>query len=182
MSASIDIITKTLESIAKYFVGSSATPLFTSTDSLTIIAPIDLPRIGVKNVPIIFERYEMPFVDVEERQDIKFARISMYEDAETTTELVNDSRAHFSEQTYGLDINVVRAYAKTNAIKAELPVYVLRDMIVDWARNVNIQLVTSDYIYTITYIGASPITRDDRYASRTLTFTARRDLHKPQIT
>lgn len=133
-----------------------------------------------KNWNILFERYALPFVELEDRPDIRFARIAMYEDTESTTERVNDGRAHFSEQTYGIDISVIRAYSKDNETRGEIPLLGLRDKIVDWAGIINTQAVTENYLYTFTYIGASPLVRDDKFVSRTLTFTAIRDLHKPQ--
>jgi hypothetical protein len=129
---------------------------------------------------ILFERYAIPFVELEDRPDIRFARMAIYEDAETTTETVDGGRAHLSEQLYGLDISVIRAYSKDNADRGELPLMTLKDKVVEWAKAVNVQILSNNYIYTLTYSGGSPIFRNDKFVSRTLTFTAKRDLYKSQ--
>jgi hypothetical protein len=205
MSQSTEIITKMLENLALYILhGTTDATLYDSVDNIpsfrenetelttgsgvvffNVSAPgaifgLDISGPQVWN--ILFERYAQPFVEVEERQDIRFARISLYEDAENTNETVNDGRAHFSEQTYGLDISVVRAYSKDNETRGECPYLPCAIRLLIGLKIVNTQVLTNSYIYTFTYTGASPIVRDDRYVSRTLTFTARRDLYKPQNT
>jgi hypothetical protein len=208
MSQSTNIVTAIIENLALYMVYGVTDPtglveyvkvddlpgfreneqVVTNAEVATFFNMVGPNRIytldlsGPQYWNILFERYAQPFVEIEERPDIRFARIALYEDAETTTETVNDARAHFSEQLYGLDISVIRAYSKDNETRGELPLLALRDKIVDWAQRVNVQVLTNNYLYTFTYSGASPIVRDDKFVSRTLTFTARRDLYKPQIT
>jgi len=207
MSRSSEIITKMLENLATYmvynitdasdiesadgfdtlsfreneFLLAEASLLnFANAGGSGVLYNVDMSE--PKKWNILFERYALPFVEMEDRKDIRFARIALYEDAESTTERVNDGRAHFSEQTYGLDISVIRAYSKDNETRGEIPLLGLRDKIVDWARTVNPQVITENYLYTFTYIGSSPLIRDDKFVSRTLTFTAVRDLYKPQKT
>lgn len=208
MSQSVNIITSIIENLVLYMIYTEVDPndiieyespddipafrqdeqLFTDVNVMALGSAVGTGKIytldlsGPQYWNILFERYAQPFNEIEERQDIRFARIALYEDAETTVETVNDARAHFSEQVYGLDISVIRAYTKDNETRGELPLLALRDKIVDWARVFNVQVLTNNYLYTFTYSGASPIIRDDKFVSRTLTFTARRDLYKPQKT
>jgi hypothetical protein len=204
MSQSAEITKLLMESIALYMryghvdpnniseaINYADLPGFRGTDTMILNASVNFftgsgtgviysPDTSMESWNILFERYAVPFTELEDRKDIRFARIAFYEDAETTTETVNDKRAHLSSQIYGLDISVIRAYMKDNATRGEIPLMNIRDKIVDWARTINVQFVSGNYLYTLTYTGASPIFRNDKFVSRTLTFTAIRDLYKEQ--
>jgi hypothetical protein len=100
----------------------------------------------------------------------------LYEISEQVTTRTGPSYANLSNQRYGLDVSVVRAYAKDDASRGELPLMDLRDAIVDWANLIDAGLLTSNKIYTFGYDGNSGITRNDRYVTMTMVFTALRDL------
>ena len=125
---------------------------------------------------IVYERYRVPPINLEGRNDIPRARVALYEVSEQVTTRTGPSYANLSNQRYGIDISVVRAYAKDDASRGELPLMDLRDAIVDWANLIDAGAVTDCKIFTFGYDGNSGITRNDRYVTVTLIFTALRDL------
>ena len=130
----------------------------------------------------IFEQfYGVPFFDLEPDKRIKFARIALYEQPEAVDLFVNDQRANLSDQAYNIDISVVRAYIHDDHTRGEFPLMALKDAIVDWSKQVDASLLTNGYIYTFGYTGTDILERNERLVSRSLLFTARRDLYKPQI-
>jgi hypothetical protein len=137
----------------------------------------------IKDPTILFEKYPISYEDIDSRQDIRKARVSIYEISELTTITVDDGRANMSTQTYGIDISVVRGYTNNNAKRGELILYEIRDKIIDWARdNLDVSALTGGYIYTFKYNSSSSFTRSDRFVSRTMYFDSMRDLLKQQFT
>ena len=51
---------------------------------------------------ITFERYHMPFEDIE-KEKIRFARVALYEMTDDVTDQVNDHRANLSLVQFGID-------------------------------------------------------------------------------
>ena len=125
---------------------------------------------------ITYERYRVPPINLESRNDIKRARIALYEISEQVTVKTGPDYANLSTQRYGLDISIVRAYAMDDASRGELPLMDLRDAIVSWAGGVDAGQLTSSQIYTFGYDGNSGITRNDRFVTMTMLFTSLRDL------
>lgn len=133
------------------------------------------------NDPLIkIEFFSVPFTELEIRGDIRYARIAIYEQPETTTSSVDADVAVNSNQRYGMDISVVRAYKQNDSSRGEFPLGDVRDRIIDWARTFDAALATDAYIYTFGYKGNTALVRESKYVSRTLNFSAIRDLHKPQ--
>ena len=130
----------------------------------------------------LYERYRIPPSEIEGRQDIKKARIALYELDERVNTRVDASRANLSDQRYGMDISVPRAYAKSDASRGELPLVDVRDQVLDWAQQVDAGGLTGSSIFTFGYQGAGGITRGDRLVTMTMTFVSLRDLSITQST
>jgi len=128
----------------------------------------------------LYERYRIPPSEIEGRQDIKKARIALYELDERVNTRVDASRANLSDQRYGMDISVPRAYAKSDASRGELPLLDVRDKIIDWAAQVDAGGVTNSAIFTFGYESSGGITRETKYVTATLVFSALRDLQPSQ--
>jgi len=128
----------------------------------------------------LYERYRIPPSEIESRQDIKKARIALYELDERVNTRVDASRANLSDQRYGMDISVPRAYAKSDASRGELPLLDVRDKIIDWAAQVDAGGVTNSAIFTFGYESSGGITRETKYVTATLVFSALRDLQPSQ--
>ena len=128
----------------------------------------------------LFERYRIPPSEIESRQDIKKARIALYELDERVNTRVDASRANLSDQRYGIDISVPRAYAKSDASRGELPLLDIRDKVLDWASQVDAGNITNSSIFTFGYESSGGITRETKYVTATLVFSALRDLQPSQ--
>lgn len=145
-------------------------------------ALIESLRIYVNDPLYIYELYRVPANELESRQDIKKARIALYELDERVNVQVDASRANLSDQRYGIDISWVRAYAKSDASRGELPLVDVRDQVLDWAQQVDAGGLTGSAIFTFGYQGAGGITRGDRLVTMTMTFVSLRDLSITQST
>ncbi len=139
-------------------------------------------RIYLADPLVIIERYRVPANELEARQDIKKARIALYELDERVTVQVDAARANLSDQRYGIDLTYVRGYAKNDASRGELPLVDLRDRVLDWAQQVDAGGLTDSAIFTFGYQGAGGITRGDRMVTMTMTFVSLRDLSITQST
>ena len=128
----------------------------------------------------LYERYRISPSEIESRQDIKKARIALYELDERVNTRVDASRANLSDQRYGMDISVPRAYAKSDASRGELPLLDVRDKIIDWAAQVDAGGVTNSAIFTFGYESSGGITRETKYVTATLVFSSLRDLQPSQ--
>jgi len=132
---------------------------------------------------VLIELYPLPIEELEVRQDIKKARIAIYELPESTDVFVDAGRANLSTQQYGIDISVVRGYAKNNATRGELILYDYRDKIIDWARDtLDVSSITNAYLYTFRYNSSGALIRNNRFVTRTLFFDGQRDINKQQFT
>jgi hypothetical protein len=130
---------------------------------------------------IIIEYYDQPIIDIESRKDIPFARVAFHEGTDNVTDYISSHIANMSNQTYFVTVSVVRAYMKNDHTRGEFPVMHLRDTMLEWAKTTNFSSITNGYIYTFGYAGAQSFQRNDRFVTRTFTFSAIRDLYKPQI-
>lgn len=131
---------------------------------------------------ILFERYHVPFEDLEARPDIRFARIAIYEMTDDVTDKINDHRANLSLVQFGVDISVIRAYSKDNDTRGEEPLLNIRDNIVQWSKSVDAPTLTDLFILALGYTNSANIIRNDKFVSRTMTFDAVKDLHLDQVT
>jgi len=136
---------------------------------------------GVPNRFIFHQFFGVPFFELETDKRIQFARVALYEQPEVVDLFVDDHRANLSDQAYHIDLSVVRAYTKDDHTRGEFPLMMLKDAIVDWSKQVDASQLTNGYIYTFGYTGTDIMERNERLVSRSLIFTARRDLYKPQI-
>lgn len=131
---------------------------------------------------ILFERYNIPFEELEDRKDIRFARIALYEMTDDVTDQINDHRANMSLVQFGIDISVIRAYRHDNDTRGEEPLLNIRDNIVEWSKAVVAPTLTSNYILALGYSNSANIIRNDKFVSRTMTFQGVKDLHLNQVT
>ena len=129
---------------------------------------------------ILFERYHVPFEELETRKDIRFARIALYEMTDDVTDQINDHRANMSLVQFGIDISVVRAYRHDNDTRGEEPLLNIRDNIVEWSKQVDAPTLTDLFILAFGYSNSANIIRNDKFVSRTMTFEAVKDLHLDQ--
>jgi len=129
---------------------------------------------------ITYERYNVPYEEIETRKDIRFARIALYEQTDSVTDQVNDYRANLSLVSFAIDVSVIRAYRGDNDTRGEEPLLNLRDIIVEWSKQVDVPTLTNEYILAFGYNTSANIIRNDKFVSRTITFDAVKDLHKPQ--
>ena len=145
-----------------------------------IEALLDDLAVAVNDTTVIYERYRVNPVEMESRNDIPRGRIALYEQSELVTTKVDAEKPNLSRQRYGLDISILRAYFLDDASQGELPLGDLRDSVVDWLRTVNASEVATQRIFTISYEGATGITRNKRYVTMTLNLSALRDLSTTQ--
>lgn len=136
----------------------------------------------LKQPYVTFERYRQNLQDIEQRGDIRDARIALYEVTEQPLSRTDVYRNDLMQTTYGIDISVVKAYMNDNAQDAELRLLDLKDMIVDWVNQVNIAELTNSYLYYFAYNTQNGITRNTKFVTCSLSFLAQRDYHKKQNT
>jgi len=141
---------------------------------------IESLKLHIGDPLFLYERYRIPPSEIEGRQDVKKGRIAMYELDERVNTRVDASRANLSDQRYGIDISVPRGYAKSDASRGELPLLDIRDKILDWAAQVDAGGVTNNGIFTFGYESSGGITRETKYVTTTLVFSALRDLQPSQ--
>lgn len=129
---------------------------------------------------IVYEAYRELPEDLEPRQNVPRARIALYTDSEELSVAVGYKRAADSNQTFGIDISVVKAYRGDDAHNAELAAEDLRDIILDWSNQVDPFQVTSGAVADFEYGGATGFTRRPRFVTKTMRFVSFRDLLKKQ--
>jgi hypothetical protein len=135
----------------------------------------------INDPTILFEPYRANPGDLEAgRQDIRRARVGLYEQTESVTDRVDPRYANLSSVSYGIDISLRRAYINDDASRGELPLLDIKDMIIDWAGQVDAGLETDTRIYTFGYDGSGTISRNDIFVTITLNFTAIKDLTNTQ--
>jgi len=151
-------------------------------DSRNIIqAVLDNLALNLNDRTIVYERYRVNPIELEPRSDIQRARVALYESSESVTVKTGPEYANLSLQRYGMDISVVRAYTRDDASRGELPLLDLRDAVVDWANSIDAGALTGNRIYTFSYNGNAGITRNDKYVTMTLSFSAIRELYESQV-
>lgn len=128
---------------------------------------------------VMIEYYRQEPNDMDARTDISRARIGLYEGSESVSERVGAYRADNSIQSYDMDISVVRAYANDKS-DGELYIADLRDVVVDWLKGIDAAAVTGGGLLALGYDGSGRTTRTRRYATKTLTLIAYRDLEPNQ--
>lgn len=132
------------------------------------------------NEPILYELFAVPFFELERESKIRFARIALTEATELVDLKVADSRPSMSEQTFVMGVSVVRAYLGNDASRGELWLMALKDAIVEWNKETDYAAITGSYIYTFSFERTEIIERNNKFVSRNLIFTAKRDLAKSQ--
>lgn len=129
---------------------------------------------------ITYERYHVPFQELEVREDIRYARISFYEQSDAITDRINDYRANLSLVSFAFDISVIRAYRNDNDSRGEAPSLNIRDAIIDWSKQVNAQTLTGNHLLAFGYSSSANIIRNNKFVNRTITFDAVKDLSVAQ--
>ena len=125
---------------------------------------------------VLFEKYRELPEDLEPRQDIRKARIALYNEDEDEITKVGAEKPADSRQRYGIDISVVKAYRGDNAHNAELVALDFKDGILDWVKDVDAFTVTDGSISSFGYDGATGFVRRKRYVTMTLRFSGQKDL------
>lgn len=134
----------------------------------------------INDPKVIFEKFRVEPIEIETRQDIPLARVALYEDTESAISPVSAYKPNMGEQTYLVDVSVVRAYQGDKANRGELIALDICDMIKEWVKATDISNTTGEYVYGLEYTSSSRFTRNDKYTTRTLTFVGKRDLYKDQ--
>ena len=130
---------------------------------------------------ILFERYHVPFQELETRKDIRFARVALYEMTEDVTTQVDDKRANMSLVQFGLDISVVRAYRKDNDSRGEEPLLNIRDNVIEWSKQVSVPELSDNILLAMGYSLSTNIIRNDKFVNRSILFEAIKDVQKRQV-
>jgi hypothetical protein len=151
------------------------------TGKIYTITPIGAKFYADYGTTGVFELYRQEPSVIEGRKDIPRYRMALYENAETVTDRTGNFRPNLSLQNYGIDISVVRGYHGDHADEAELVLLDLCDAVKEWVKIVEIGTITDLNILTFNYINSSGITRNEIYVTRTLNFSALRDLTQTQI-
>jgi hypothetical protein len=134
----------------------------------------------INDPKVIYEKFRVEPIQLEIRADIPLARIAIYEDTESTVEPVRAYKSNMGEQTYLVDVSVVRAYQGDKANRGELIALDICDMIKDWLNATNFSNITIGYLYALEYTNSSRFTRNEKYTTRTMTLIGKRDLFKDQ--
>lgn len=129
---------------------------------------------------VVFEKYRELTEDLEPRQDIRKARIALYNEDEDEITKVGAEKPADSRQRYAIDISVVKAYRNDDAENAELVAVDYKDSILDWVKGVDAFTVTDGSISSFGYDGATGFVRRKRYVTMTLRFSGQKDLVSTQ--
>jgi len=138
-------------------------------------------RVYLNEEGVIYENFRVEPSQLEERPDIPKARIALYEDSESALERNNAMKSSMTLQTYLIDVSVVRAYRGDKANRGEFVILDLCDGIKEWAKGVNISLLTNASIYSLDYSSGSRNLRNEKYVTKTLTFIGKRDMFIDQL-
>jgi hypothetical protein len=141
----------------------------------------DSLRTFINEQGIIYENYRIEPTELEERTDIPKARIAIYEDSETGLERNNVMKPSLTLQNYLVDVSVVRAYRGDKANRGEFVILDLCDKIKQWVKVTDISITTRASVYSLDYVNGSRNLRNNKYVTKTLTFTGKRDLYIDQL-
>lgn len=128
---------------------------------------------------VIVEGYYIEPSRLEEGGDLQDfsipkARVSIYEDGDDPTLIVDRMQVLDTIQRYGIDINYVIGFKKDKNKNAENPMLALKDTVLAWSKQLDVYTVTSGMLYYFQYAGSLQPTRDIRYTTIKLNFEARR--------
>lgn len=129
---------------------------------------------------VLYENYTVPPANLEVRQDIKRARIAVYNHNESQIIKVGAEKPSDSRMQIGIDISVVRGYRGDDGSRGELPMLDLKDKIIDWIRNADAHSITNGYMSSIGYDGSQRPERNERFVTMTLQLSGQRDLIQQQ--
>lgn len=107
------------------------------------------------------------------------ARVSIYEDGDSPSLVVDRMLVYDTMQRYGVDINYVIGYRRDKNENAENPMLALKDTVIAWANQTDIYTTTSGMLYYMQYTGSVQPTRNIRYTTIKLNFEARRIMLTP---
>lgn len=102
------------------------------------------------------------------------ARISIYEDGDNPTLVVDRMNTLDTMQRYGVDINYVIGYRRDKNPNAENPMLALKDQVINWSVGTDVYTLTSGMLYFMQFMGTIQPTRNIRYTTIKLNFQARR--------
>lgn len=130
---------------------------------------------------VIVEGFYIEPVRLEEGGDLQNmsipkARVSIYEDGDDPTLVVDQMLVLDTIQRYGIDINFVIGYKYDKNGNAENPMLALKDTVLAWVQQTNFYTLTSGMLYYFQYRGSVQPTRDIRYTTIKLNFDARRTI------
>jgi hypothetical protein len=145
-----------------------------------VVAMTNSLKTFINDNKVVFESYRVEAIQLEPRTDIPLARISLHEDSESAIDAVNNRRPNLSNQTYLIDVSVVRAYQGDKANRGELIMLDLCDKIKEWLKTTDFGTLTNLYLVSVAYSSSTRAIRNPKYVTRTLVLTARRDLYMNQ--
>lgn len=104
------------------------------------------------------------------------ARVSIYEDGDNPTLVVDRMNTLDTMQRYGVDINYVIGYRRDKNANAENPMLAIKDNVISWSVATDFFTLTSGMLYYMQFMGTIQPTRNIRYTTIKLNFQARRVL------
>jgi hypothetical protein len=104
------------------------------------------------------------------------ARVSIFEDGDDPNIVVDRMNTMDVIQRYAVEINYVVGYKEDIQTNVELPMYDLKDKMIEWARNTDIYTVSGQLVYYLQYTGSASSIRNVRFVTIRLNFEGRRNL------
>jgi hypothetical protein len=102
------------------------------------------------------------------------ARVSIYEDGDNPTLVVDRMNTLDTMQRYGVDVNYVIGYRRDKNANAENPMLAIKDNVIAWSVATDFYTLTSGMLYYMQFMGTIQPTRNIRYTTIKLNFQARR--------
>ena len=126
---------------------------------------------------IIYENYFVEPSRMEaKRQDIKKARISLYEAGDNPSIRVDTYRTFETTQEYTVQLSYVLAYRGDSSELGELPMLEIKDKVAGWVQQVDASTLTDCELSTLYWSGSRIAFRGERLTTLEISLTARREL------
>lgn len=104
------------------------------------------------------------------------ARVSIFEDGDEPELVVDRMNTMDVLQRYAVEINYAIGYKEDIQTNVELPMYDLKDKLIEWARQTDIYTVSGAKVYYLQYQGSASPIRNTRFVTIRLNFEGRRFL------
>ena len=126
---------------------------------------------------IIYENYFVEPSRMEaKRQDIKKARISLYEAGDNPAIRVDSYRTFETTQEYTVQLSYVLAYRGDSSELGELPMLEIKDKVAGWVQQVDASALTDCELSTLYWSGSRIAFRGERLTTLEISLTARREM------